>query len=317
MDKLIYHYCDNKKMANILASKTLRMCDITKSNDYGEVKLFFPGILDALQDEYMIDPFVLEYEGEYDEKAFNGLLQREYDFLEHEFNKGGVTNFVVCFCEEGDVLSQWRGYANDGKGCSLGFSIDELRNYCSKYNNIITLEPVEYKTSEQMDEIIIKKARKILCTMKNMQEELKEEFISANTNEKTDKLLGFYFHQMIVAVLMDSLKYKDMSFNEEKEWRMYFKQQIYKDPKHIYRDEEDNIFWDETIHLIRNKVEFNITDDDLIPYYPIDIKVISENSIKKIIAGPKNNILLKDFQLYVKSNELPEIEFKYSKIPYR
>ena len=34
MDKLVYHYCDNCKMANILSSKTLRMSDITKSNDY-------------------------------------------------------------------------------------------------------------------------------------------------------------------------------------------------------------------------------------------------------------------------------------------
>ena len=48
MDKLVYHYCDNCKMANILSSKTLRMSDITKSNDYEEVKMFFPGILDAI-----------------------------------------------------------------------------------------------------------------------------------------------------------------------------------------------------------------------------------------------------------------------------
>ena len=29
MDKLVYHYCDNYKMANILSGKTLRMSDIT------------------------------------------------------------------------------------------------------------------------------------------------------------------------------------------------------------------------------------------------------------------------------------------------
>ena len=42
-----------------------------------------------------------------------------------EFDRGGVTNFVVCFCEDGDVLSQWRGYADNGKGCSLGFSVKQ------------------------------------------------------------------------------------------------------------------------------------------------------------------------------------------------
>ena len=134
---LIFHYCDNHKMANIL---TLRMSDITKSNDYKEVKCFFPGILDALQEEYTDHPFVLEYKGQKDEEAFDELLQKEYEILRYEFSQGGVTNFVVCFCEEGDMLSQWRGYANDGKGCSLGFSISELKNYCRKNNDIITLK---------------------------------------------------------------------------------------------------------------------------------------------------------------------------------
>lgn len=317
MDKLIYHYCDNHKMANILASKTLRMCDITKSNDYGEVKLFFPGILDALQDNYEKEPFALKYKGRRNKNAFNELLQKEYDILDYEFSRGGVTNFVVCFCEDGDVLSQWRGYANDGKGCSLGFSVDELKNYCSKYQDVITLEQVEYKTPRQMDQIIIEKALMILNELKNMRKQIKKDFSTANTDEKIDNILGFYFHQMIIAVLMGSLKYKDMTFNEEKEWRMYFKQQIFKVPKHIYCDEEDGIFWDNTIQLIRNKVDFNITDNDLIPFYPIDINDISANSIKKIIAGPKNDILLKDFLLYVTSRGLPEIEFEYSRIPYR
>ena len=45
MDKLVHHYCDNHKMASILSSKTLRMSDITKSNDYEEVKLFFFGYI--------------------------------------------------------------------------------------------------------------------------------------------------------------------------------------------------------------------------------------------------------------------------------
>lgn len=33
MDKLVYHYCHNYKMANILSGRTLRMSDITKKQD--------------------------------------------------------------------------------------------------------------------------------------------------------------------------------------------------------------------------------------------------------------------------------------------
>ena len=35
--------------------------------------------------------------------ALGKLLDWEYDILRYEFDRGGVTNFVVCFCEEGDV----------------------------------------------------------------------------------------------------------------------------------------------------------------------------------------------------------------------
>jgi len=33
---------------------------------------------------------------------------------------------VACFCEQGDLLSQWRGYSSGG-GYALGFDLDELR----------------------------------------------------------------------------------------------------------------------------------------------------------------------------------------------
>ena len=79
MDKLVYHYCDNCKMANILSGKTLRMSDITKSNDYEEVKMFFPGILDAIEDEYRKDEFPLQYMGITNRDALGKLLGWEYD----------------------------------------------------------------------------------------------------------------------------------------------------------------------------------------------------------------------------------------------
>jgi hypothetical protein len=32
-----------------------------------------------------------------------------------------MMTFVACFSEAGDLLSQWRGYANDAQGISIGF----------------------------------------------------------------------------------------------------------------------------------------------------------------------------------------------------
>ena len=317
MDKLVYHYCDNHKMASILSGKTLRMSDITKSNDYEEVKLFFPGILDAIEDEYRKDEFPLQYMGSTNRDALGKLLDWEYDILRYEFDRGGVTNFVVCFCEDGDVLSQWRGYADNGKGCSLGFSVKELKEYCNTYKGILRFEQVEYKTVKEISDTIVEKSLKVLNELRGLRKWIVESMPSFD-EEKIEKMCQYCFHQMISGVLISSLKYKNDSFKEEQEWRLFFSQQIYKFAKWIYSDEEiETIVYDDMLKVIKNRIEFNVTADDLIPFYPINFTEISPNPIKQIIVGPQNKIMEKDFSLYVASNKLSDIDFKYSRISYR
>ena len=317
MDKLVYHYCDNCKMANILSGKTLRMSDITKSNDYEEVKMFFPGILDAIEDEYRKDEFPLQYMDRTNRDALGKLLEWEYDILRYEFDRGGVTNFVVCFCEEGDVLSQWRGYADNGKGCSLGFSVKELEDYCNTYKGILRFEQVDYKTVKEINVTIVEEAMKVLNELRGLRNWIVENLPSLN-EEKIDKMFQYYFHQMISSVLMSSLKYKNETFKEEQEWRLFFSQQIYKYAKWIYSDEKiETIVYDDMLKVIKNRIEFNVTSDDLIPFYPINFTEISPNPIKQVIAGPQNKIMEKDFSLYVASNKLNDIDFRYSRISYR
>lgn len=245
------------------------------------------------------------------------LLDWEYDILRYEFDRGGVTNFVVCFCEEGDVLSQWRGYADNGKGCSLGFSVKELEDYCNTYKGILRFEQVDYKTVKEINVTIVEEALKVLNELRGLRNWIVENLPSLN-EEKIDKMFQYYFHQMISSVLMSSLKYKNETFKEEQEWRLFFSQQIYKYAKWIYGDEEiETIVYDDMLKVIKNRIEFNVTSDDLIPFYPIKFTEISPNPIKQVIVGPQNKIMEKDFSLYVASNKLNYIDFKYSRISYR
>ena len=50
MARELYHYCSNDKSYSILASKSIRLSDIQKSNDYRELNLFFPKILDYIEE---------------------------------------------------------------------------------------------------------------------------------------------------------------------------------------------------------------------------------------------------------------------------
>lgn len=104
-------------MYGILSSKQLRMSDITKSNDYDEIFMFFPGIIDAMRERYRKDPFQFKFACEYGENAISAFLHLIYGYFRTRFDKGGVTNFVVCFAKTvtnlangEDTLTMGRGY---------------------------------------------------------------------------------------------------------------------------------------------------------------------------------------------------------------
>lgn len=315
---MLYHYCDNKKMANIVAGHTLRMSDITKSNDYEEIQLFYPYIMTAIEKEYKMNPFSLDYKGEKDFEALKRLLHVTHKLVNIEFDVGEMTSFVVCFCEEGDVLSQWRGYADGGKGGAIGFSLEELKEYCKLYDGIITLAKVKYISREELQSVIADKAKEVLLNMQNDMKWIEEKIPSLDDSEKYDIMLQIRLLHIIKKVLISSLEYKHESFSEEKEWRIFFSEEITKNSQWLYGSEEDLIIkYDRVITKLKNKIEFNIMDCDIIPYYPIELYDISSEPIKEVILGPKNNILERDFELYAAKYNMKNIVLRRSEISFR
>ena len=69
--KQLFHYSSNVKCFSILESRTLRMSDIQKSNDYKELDRFFPELLDHISNQYNNHPFPLFYDGAHDRKALD------------------------------------------------------------------------------------------------------------------------------------------------------------------------------------------------------------------------------------------------------
>lgn len=315
---LLYHYCDNKKMANIISSHTLRMSDITKSNDYEEIQLFYPYIMTAIENKYKSDPFALEYKGERDFVAIKKLLQKTHKLINYDFEMGEMTSFVVCFCEEGDVLSQWRGYADGGKGGAIGFSLEELREYCNSYENIISLVKVKYISQEELNAIIEVKAKEVLEELQKEIGWLTDKFSALIDTDEYEMLLLERMRHIIKRVLVSSLEYKNKAFSEEKEWRIFFEEGITKNPEWIFEDKDEKIMkYHPIISRLKNKIEFNVTDNDWISYYPINLFELSDNPVKEVILGPKNNILKRDFELYAGKNKMKNIAFKLSKISFR
>lgn len=42
-------------------------------------------------------------------------------------NHADFRYYVTCFSYQNDLLSQWRGYADDGRGAAIGFDLDVLK----------------------------------------------------------------------------------------------------------------------------------------------------------------------------------------------
>lgn len=113
----LFHYCSNQKCFGILESQNIRLSDVQKSNDYKELSLFFPKIFKEIERLYKEDPFPFKYYELEDEAAFLDLLHLTFRDFDEQFVTGEFSNFMLCFSESPDSLSQWRGYAADGKGC--------------------------------------------------------------------------------------------------------------------------------------------------------------------------------------------------------
>lgn len=105
-DELIYHYCGADTFHAICLNKKLRFSDLHSMNDY------------------------MERHWGYDiwEEAASGLLDSIgvsfLDEIDRVFHNSGFQGLLLgsCFSKNGDVLSQWRAYADDGAGYSIGFA---------------------------------------------------------------------------------------------------------------------------------------------------------------------------------------------------
>lgn len=102
------------------------------------------------------------------------------------------------------------------------------------------------------------------------------------------------------------------------QYEMFFKYPITKETEFIYGEDGDKrVIFDEMVEMLKDKIDFNILDNDIVSYFPLDLSDISAKPIKEVISGPNNRILLKDFQLLCGKYKYDDVAFRYSKISYR
>jgi hypothetical protein len=213
-------------------------------------------------------------------------LESIYDL----FLKSFYRPHMICFSKNGDLLSQWRGYADDGKGVSLGFR----RKYFNKIKNVENLElkffEVGYNNNVQ------KKAVKSILNNSELDSKI-NRYISKQ--EKTQKDL-FELLPSISELYKYGINFKNPAFVEERELRII----------HGYPEvaAEPDIF------------QFRFTNDNLISYIEIPINLENNSPmISEIIIGPKSRVKEDELKMFLGQNipKSGDIKISKSKSSYR
>lgn len=318
--ELLYHYSNNQKGFCILKEKTIRLNDIRKSNDYNELVLFYPEILDEIFQVYRESPFELKHKDKNGEEALISLLDINKTILTNNIISGDFSNFVLCLSEKADMLSQWRGYANDGQGISIGFSKDGLKEISEDNDKVFRLEKVEYINEEKYKTKINEYAISILEEIKYLRKWIVENMTHDDSSLDTDTILSFNVYYLIKDALTDSLRYKQQGFEEENEWRLFLKDQAYKNPDWVLGENDNyvgpNGFY-ETVSFLNNSILFDIADNNILPYVPLDFSGREDYLVKEIWLGPKSHIAQKDIKLLLAQYGYNNTEVFFSKTSYR
>lgn len=197
-----------------------------------------------------------------------------------------VDVFVASFSEDGDLLSQWRGYCPNGAGYSIGFVARDLRSEAGIERFSLLQCCYEY---EDQREIIRHVLNEVMNSARWTQ--TLEEFQNEDLYHRAAEL---WFESFVpVAPII-----KHGGFSEEREWRLISKPLSLTDPRRRVRAGRSM----------------------LIPYVPIKLTGFGSHiPIKEIIVGPTPHMKLAQMAVWgwLESKDISPVDVLNSRIPYR
>lgn len=198
-----YYYCSLNTFLNIIKNKQIFLSDPLKMNDSSEIRWYLEMLNNDLK---KID----------DSDSLFDIMKREigFDFTFDELiatldSKGQKSIYISCFSMESDILSQWRAYADDGKGVSIGFDL----NLISIADNLLVREVIytgETNFSNPWD--LVDNSLDLFAP-----HEIRA-VISENKIKYKNEQINVFLHEIIPTLA----RYKNSAFKGEKEVRLIY-----------------------------------------------------------------------------------------------
>ncbi|WP_416826265.1 DUF2971 domain-containing protein [Ectobacillus polymachus] len=218
---------------------------------------------------------------------------KKVQFLEKVYEKLNTVDsedFVVSFCPDGDLLSQWRGYSRGQYGVSIGFNVRELGEFRTPRDNEYFYPRQVIYDLEIQRTVIIEMLQMSLLHIDSDSVPLDLEFIPA----EVARALKYYIPL-----------FKDSSFSEEREYRLF----------------TTNFAQSNGGHNLAFRARGNV----ILPYVKLELENSHRNEevnlpIKNIIVGPSDStqFTIDSIKYYLKEKKYKNYnDVVPSKIPYR
>tara|TARA_R110000868_G_scaffold134437_1_gene346456 strand:- start:199 stop:1059 length:861 start_codon:yes stop_codon:yes gene_type:complete len=275
-EELIYHYCNSNSFHAICSNKTLRISDVFSMNDFMEVHWGY-----SIWEEVATDLI----------KEFGEEFIDNIDKVLHTSGAIGLL-LATCFSQNGDVLSQWRAYADDGKGYAIGFRAKDILQLPIRSLRVL------YDKKKQIKELT------------NVIKATYEVEKSQNFKYDSD------FESSCLSIAYDLIAFKNPAFREEKEIRIV----------HLLNFEKSNDF----LKLVDNggtafgkeskgkNINFLMRENTPVPFiYESFINTNNIHPIKEIYIGPKNDVLPTAVSVFLETIGLGKVEIRKSNASYR
>jgi Protein of unknown function (DUF2971) len=295
-EKLVYHYCSTSVFYSIVSSKRLRLGAMTLSNDSEEgrqVEKILRESFPNLQSEGA--RALMEF------ASFWPLLR---------------PSFAICFSKVGNLLGQWRAYADDGRGIALGFDRESLLDAANKRSPAgdetkFILEDIEYEVEKHRNV-----AQKVNAQMIEMERKVaKTDQLEKAIRDATDDQERLRFQ---TELSMDRCYSGKSVRGFEGVMSLYPKVFLLKHPG-FSEEREVRLLCERA--AANQAVDFHVSTSGMLKtYISLDVDDLLNRSLRAVVLGPKNatpvDVLHQFLHRYVPVDG-NAIEIIRSDLPYR
>lgn len=266
--KMLYHYCSLDTFLKIITSGKIWLSDVRKSNDKQELRHLKSECAIQLltaQNEYL-ERYSEEEGFTYDFKAMEKINALAKKITTTDL----FITWVFCLSEEYDLLSQWRGYADNGAGICIGFDYNYLNQINKLAQNdkkrMFCLRPIEYGR------------------------ESASEFFASQLDINNIPMDFDAFkntcHTALFSTFSEAPFYKNDSFAEEKEWRIALTH-IHECMKEL--SGKENLTGEILKYFKFGDSGYVVKDKQIVSHVELIFSEI-KTAIKEVIIGPKCNM---------------------------